>query len=152
MNGEVVASREVAAGTRELSLSEKIRVTKPGWIAARCASELGRVSGDFFVPAHTSPVYLVVPGQEPFSAETVAYMLAQVDGSQAYVENLGVRPRPGKARAGMQNLRGRSRPAASPSSRPRYCTLIGESIEMQIADTTDEELNATFRVDLQPMA
>jgi hypothetical protein len=44
------------------------------------------------VQAHTSPVYLVTPGQELFSPDTAAYMLALIDGSQTFVENLAVRP------------------------------------------------------------
>jgi hypothetical protein len=67
MNGEVVASREAGSGTRELSLAEKVRVAKPGWVAARCSSELGPVTDwHHLVQAHTSPVYLVLPGQELF--------------------------------------------------------------------------------------
>jgi len=93
LNGQVVASREAASGTHELTLTEMIRVPGPGWMAARCSSELGPVtSWEFMVQAHTSPVYLVVPGQELFSAQTAAYMLALIDGSQAFVENLAVRP------------------------------------------------------------
>jgi hypothetical protein len=93
LNGQVVASREAASGTRELMLTEKIRVPGPGWIAARCSSQLGPVtSWEFMVQAHTSPVYLVVPGQEVFSPQSAAYMLALIDGSQAFVENLAVRP------------------------------------------------------------
>lgn len=95
MNGEVVASREVGSGTRELSLTEKVRLTQPGWIAARCSSELGPITDwQHLVQAHTSPVYLVLPGQEPFSPETAAYMLALIEGSQAFLENLAVCPNP----------------------------------------------------------
>ncbi len=93
MNGEVIASREATQGTRELSLTDRVRVTKPGWIAARCSSELVPfVPWRNMVQAHTSPVYLVLPGQELFSPKVAAYMLALIDGSQAFVENLAVRP------------------------------------------------------------
>ena len=93
LNGRVVASRDSASGTREMTLSEKIRVSGPGWLAARCSSQLGPVtSWEFMVQAHTSPVYLVAPGQELFSPDTAAYMLALIDGSQTFVENLAVRP------------------------------------------------------------
>ena len=95
LNGQVVASREAASGTREMTLTEKIRVPGPAWMAARCSSQLGPVtSWEFMVQAHTSPVYLVVPGQELFSAQTAAYMLKLIDGSQAFVENLATRPDP----------------------------------------------------------
>ena len=93
LNGQVVASREVASGTRESVLNEKVRVPGPGWIAARCTSELGSVTAwEFMVQAHTSPVYLVVPGQELFSPQAAAYMLALIDGSQTFIENLATRP------------------------------------------------------------
>ena len=95
LNGRVVASRDSVPGTREMSLTEKVRVQGPGWLAARCSSQLGPVtSWEFMVQAHTSPVYLVLPGQELFSPETAAYMLALIDGSQLFVENLAIRPDP----------------------------------------------------------
>ncbi len=95
LNGRVVASRDATSGTREMTLSESIRVSGPGWLAARCSSQLGPVtSWEFMVQAHTSPVYLVAPGQELFSPDTAAYMLALIDGSQTFVENLAVRPDP----------------------------------------------------------
>jgi hypothetical protein len=93
LNGRIVASREAGSGTRELTPTEKIRVPGPGWIAARCFSQLGPgTSCEFMVQAHTSPVYLAVPGQEVFSPQGAGYMLALIDGSQAFVENLAGRP------------------------------------------------------------
>ncbi|PYV24915.1 MAG: hypothetical protein DMG27_11670 [Acidobacteria bacterium] len=95
LNGRVVASRDAASGTREMTLTEKIHVPGPGWLAARCSSQLGPVtSWEFMVQAHTSPVYLIVPRQELFSPATAAYMLALIDGSQVFVENLAIRPDP----------------------------------------------------------
>ena len=35
--------------------------------------------------AHTSPVYIVVPGQELFSPPAAAYFLTLIDGAQAWV-------------------------------------------------------------------
>lgn len=93
LNGKVVASKEQEEGARRLSLLEKIRVPGPGWLAARCASRLGPVTKwHFRVSAHTSPVYVRVPGQELFSAPAIAYMLKLVEGSQAWAENLATRP------------------------------------------------------------
>ena len=95
LNGHVVASRDAASGTRDMTLTERIAVPGPGWLAARCSSQFGPVtSWEFMVQAHTSPVYLVVPGQELFSPEAAAYMLALIDGSQLFVENLAIRPDP----------------------------------------------------------
>ena len=42
--------------------------------------------------AHTSPVYLVVPGQDVFSAPAAAYFLKLIEGTQLYVEHLAIRP------------------------------------------------------------
>jgi hypothetical protein len=44
--------------------------------------------------AHTSPVYVVVPGQELFSPAAAAYFLTLMDGSQLWTETLATRPDP----------------------------------------------------------
>jgi hypothetical protein len=84
-NGRVVASREDRAGTRHLTLKDKVRVSGPGWLAARCSSQRGPA-------AHTSAVYLRVPGQEVFSAPAAAYLLTLIEGTQGWVDNLATRP------------------------------------------------------------
>jgi hypothetical protein len=93
-NGRVVASREQPEGAREMILKDKLQVPGPGWIAARCTSRYssagtGQVPGKV---AHTSPVYMVVPGQELFSPPAAAYFLTLIDGAQTWVENLATRP------------------------------------------------------------
>ena len=94
-NGRVVAWREEGAGTRELTLQEKVPVSGPGWLAARCASRLTRTTAwRIAIAAHTSPIYVRVPGQELFSAPAVAYMLTLIEGTQTWVENLATRPDP----------------------------------------------------------
>jgi hypothetical protein len=85
LNGRVVATREDAGGARELTLRENVRVPGPGWLAARCASRYGTA-------AHTSPVYIRVPGEEAFSMRAAAYMLTLIEGTQGWVENLVTRP------------------------------------------------------------
>lgn len=89
LNGRVVAAREQAAG-HTLSLKEAVRVTGPAWLAARCRSRLQ--SAPFPLTAHTSPVYLVVPGQELFSAPIAQYFLKLVDGADLWVDTLATRP------------------------------------------------------------
>jgi hypothetical protein len=92
-NGKIVAAREEAAGARSLRLVEKIQVPGPGWLAARCASQLGPTTDwNFKIAAHTSPVYLQVPGQELFSTEAAAYLLNLIEGAQMYVARLATRP------------------------------------------------------------
>jgi hypothetical protein len=87
-NGAVVASREEGSGTRQMKLAEKVSVQGPGWLAARCASRLP--TARFGVAAHTSPVYVTVPGRELFSPAAGAYLLKLIEGSQTYVENLAI--------------------------------------------------------------
>jgi hypothetical protein len=89
-NGAVVASREEASGTRQMKLSEKVTVKGPGWIAARCGSRLPVAR--FGVAAHTSPVYIAIPGREVFSAPAGAYILKLIEGAQIYMEQLATRP------------------------------------------------------------
>jgi hypothetical protein len=97
LNGHVVASHEVREGASEITLNEKIHVPGPGWIAARGISHHGPVTNwNFHVAAHTSPVYVRVPGQDLFSAASAAYMLTLIDGAQTWVEGLATRPDPGQ--------------------------------------------------------
>jgi hypothetical protein len=94
VNGRVVASREEPEGAREMILKEHVQVPGPGWIAARCTSRYSS-AGTGQVPrkvAHTSPVYLVVPGSELFSPPAASYFLILIDGAQTWVENLATRP------------------------------------------------------------
>jgi hypothetical protein len=97
-NGRVVAFREAREGTREMAFREKLRLAGPGWLAARCSSRLWwpPAPGNliFAVAAHTSPVYLVAPGQDLLSAASASYLLNLMDGAQSYVKNLATRPDP----------------------------------------------------------
>ena len=93
-NGRVVASREDSNGTREMAMKEKLHVSGPGWLAARCSSRQAHMTAmwSLQVCAHTSPVYLRVPGQEVFSAPAATYMLTLIEGCLTWVENLAARP------------------------------------------------------------
>jgi len=98
-NGRVVASREEAGGVRAMHLAEKITVSGPGWLAARCSSRLGPTTNwEYKIAAHTSPVYVQVPGQDLFSAPAATYFLELIEGAQTYVETLAVRPDPERFR------------------------------------------------------
>ena len=95
LNGNVVASRDEDAGARELKLSDRVKAEGPGWLAARCSSRLGpTTSWRFAITAHTSPIYLRLPGQEQFSAAGAAYMLTLIEGAQSWVENFATQPDP----------------------------------------------------------
>jgi hypothetical protein len=81
--GKVVASQEEDAGACELKLNEKMKVQGPGWLAARCASRLGpTTTWRLAITAHTSPVYIRIPGQELFSDAGAAYILTLIEGTQ----------------------------------------------------------------------
>jgi hypothetical protein len=94
-NGEVVASREEAAGAREMMLRETVTVNGPGWLAARCSSRLGPTTAwGLSIQAHTSPIYFRVPGRELFSAPAVGYMLTLIDGAETWTRTLATRANP----------------------------------------------------------
>jgi hypothetical protein len=106
LNGQVVASREEAAGTRELTLRETVRVPGPGWLAARCVSRFGPTTQwGLGIQAHTSPVYLHVPTRELFSAPAVGYMLTLVDGAETWVRTLATRSDPARMEQVLAHLR-----------------------------------------------
>jgi len=106
LNGQVVASREDAAGTRETTLRETVRVPGPGWLAARCASRLGPTTAwGLGIQAHTSPVYCHVPTRELFSAPAVGYMLTLVDGAETWVRTLATRSDPERMEQVLAHLR-----------------------------------------------
>jgi hypothetical protein len=88
-NGKVVAAREEASGTREMAWTETVKVKGPGWLAVRCGSRVP--AARFGVAAHTSPVYVVVPGEEAFSGPAAAYFLKLIEGTQFYVDNMAIR-------------------------------------------------------------
>ena len=96
LNGRVVASRDAASGTREMTLTEKIRV--PG---------LGLAGGALFLTAGTR-YFLGVHGAGPHvsgvsgRARPGAFLASRPQpicsrssmGQQAFVENLAIRPDP----------------------------------------------------------
>ena len=91
-NGQVIASREESSGTKAITLSNKVQVSGPGWLAARCASRM--VTGSLRIAAHTSPVYLRPPGQDLFSGTAAAYMLTLIEGAETWAKDLATRPDP----------------------------------------------------------
>jgi hypothetical protein len=96
LNGRVVAALDDPAGTRAMTMKERVRVSGPGWLAARCSSRHAYVTDRWplQVCAHTSPVYFRAPDQELFSASAASYMLTLIEGSLTWVENLAARPTP----------------------------------------------------------
>jgi len=92
MNGQIVACTTCEAGSHRLDLAERVKVRGSCWIAARCSSGLQiRPDWSMFVGAHTSPVYVVVPGTDLFSPADATYMLTLIDGGLTYLDTLSVR-------------------------------------------------------------
>jgi hypothetical protein len=103
LNGRVVASREESAGSHEMTLREKVSLSGSGWLAARCASKMGPTTGwGLGIQAHTSPVYVSVPGQELFSAPAASYFLTLIDGAETWARNLATRADPERMARALQ--------------------------------------------------
>lgn len=97
-NGKVVASREESAGARQLKLNEPVKVSGPGWLAARTVGRLGPHPGvRLGIQAHTSPVYVSAPDREHFAPEAGAYMLKLIDGTRTWVDTLATHAGPERA-------------------------------------------------------
>jgi hypothetical protein len=93
LNGKVVASRKEPSGSLDMALREKVVVSGPGWLAARCVSKHGpTTSWSLGIQAHTSPVYVTAPGQDLFSAPAANYFLTLIDGAETWVRTLATRP------------------------------------------------------------
>ena len=99
--GRVVAEARSPAGTRHLTLHERVRVEGDTWLAARVAGpEYTAVPHrDVWargIMAHTSPIY-VATGDEWRMADpaTIHYMRTLVDGSLAYIRELSHQHAPG---------------------------------------------------------
>lgn len=92
-NGRVVASVEEPGGKLTLDLSDRLTIRGPGWLAARCLSMApASATWPFALAAHTSPVYLTVPGKELFSAPVAGYLLKLIEGAEAWVADFATRP------------------------------------------------------------
>ena len=91
-NGKVVAHTARRKGAKKLEIRTRIRIDGSSWIAARCGSTMTvHHCWPIFLAAHTSPVYIVVPGTELFSPSDATYMLTLIDGGLTYLDTLSVR-------------------------------------------------------------
>ena len=79
-------------------------VTAPGWLAARCESVPGAQATWGAAEAHTSPVYLLAPGKELFSAGVATYLMHLIEGTHAWVRDIATRPDPERHRKVMKVL------------------------------------------------
>jgi hypothetical protein len=87
-DGVVVAAVEVH-GAETARLSERIALTKSGWLAARVTSREQIHSGfSTSMGAHSSPVYVDVPGKPAFAPEDAAAIGTIIDGARTWVESI----------------------------------------------------------------
>jgi hypothetical protein len=89
-DGAVVAATR-GGSTDGLSLKESVAVRTSGWLAARVTSDAQIYSGfSTSMGAHSSPVYLDVPGRPAFSPDDAAAIGTIIDGARTWVETIAI--------------------------------------------------------------
>jgi hypothetical protein len=78
-NGEVVAEHS-ARNRREAKLEEEVPITRGGWIAARISGG-GKSHAGSTIFAHTSPIYVSVPGRPHRRAEVAGTFVDEIEDS-----------------------------------------------------------------------
>jgi hypothetical protein len=82
-NGEVIAER-TARNHRDVQLEEEIVVTRGGWLAARVSGG-GQTHGGNTVFAHTSPVYVRVPGTPHRKSGAAGAFVDEIEESMQFI-------------------------------------------------------------------
>jgi len=87
-DGVVVAATSATDGHRA-SLSERVAMSKSGWLAARVTSREQIHSGfATSMGAHSSPIYVEVPGKPAFVPDDAAAIGTIIDGARTWVEQI----------------------------------------------------------------
>ena len=87
-DGIVIASTSAGRGDHA-SLSERVTVSKGGWLAARVTSREQIRSGfATSMGAHSSPVYVEVPGKPAFAPDDAATIGTIIDGARTWVDQI----------------------------------------------------------------
>jgi hypothetical protein len=87
-DGVVVAAAS-GGGVDRISLAERVTVSKSGWLAARVTSREQIHSGfATSMGAHSSPIYLEVPGKPAFDLEDAAAIGTIIDGARTWIETV----------------------------------------------------------------
>jgi hypothetical protein len=88
-DGAVVAATARGAGTDRLALSDTVPVSRSGWLAVRVTSRR-QIHSAFATSmgAHSSPVYLEVPGRPAFDQADAAAIGMIIDGARTWVERI----------------------------------------------------------------
>jgi hypothetical protein len=88
-DGRVVASTDGRGGVDRLGLAERVEVTRGGWLAVRATSrQLIRSAFSTAMGAHSSPVYLDVPGRPAFDPAGAAVIRSIIEGSRTWVASI----------------------------------------------------------------
>ena len=87
-DGTVVAVA-TGGGVERLTLSERVPVATGGWLAARVTSREHIHSGfSTSMGAHSSPVYVDVPGRPAFAADDAAVIGTIIDGARTWIQTI----------------------------------------------------------------
>jgi hypothetical protein len=87
-DGAVVAVA-TGGGVEGAILSERVSVSTSGWLAARVTSREQIHSGfATSMGAHSSPVYVEVPGRPVFAADDAAVIGTIIDGARTWIETI----------------------------------------------------------------
>jgi hypothetical protein len=88
-DGEVVARSSSSRDGDRATLFERIRVSRSGWLAVRVTSR-HRIHSAFATAmgAHSSPIYLDVPGRPAFSAADAAAIAQVIEGARTWVQTI----------------------------------------------------------------
>jgi hypothetical protein len=87
-DGVVVAATSASDGLGA-SLAESVRVAKSGWLAVRVTSREQIHSGfATSMGAHSSPVYVEVPGKPAFAPDDAAAIGMIIDGARTWIEQI----------------------------------------------------------------
>jgi hypothetical protein len=78
-NGDVVATAQPAGDNPEISIDQEIPINQGGWIALRVSGPRHPDHPTGSVYAHTSPIYINVPGHFARAREDAEYFLAWID-------------------------------------------------------------------------
>ena len=82
-DGEVVAE-QTARDNRTALLETEIPITRTGWVAARVESAT-KTHAQFTVFAHTSPVYVEVPGIPARHGDAAGAIIDELEGSMRFI-------------------------------------------------------------------
>jgi hypothetical protein len=97
-NGKVVRQAKASGKWMESHIDDVIEVDRGGWIAARAHGrkmlQYGATWWKQPVFAHTSPVYLEMPGRPAPAAESAALLLEQLEYLERWAEKDAKFPRP----------------------------------------------------------